>query len=183
MKVSRAVWFLALAASIGCHQHEVWFQAPEGVRTADVKMFGNATLYREVGIEFAQALRKEILRKTNLSLTASQAADAYFAGTVVRYRPSVLREDRFDRVTEFQLKITVDWRFVNARTGKTIKSGTTAWDDEYRLRRGETEVFARQRVLRDLAREVIAESLEPWEPKDAKPEPAAAVNRTAKRSS
>lgn len=152
---------VAVVLCVGCG-YQANFPVPEGVSRIAVKVFKNDTLYRNADFEFTQQLIREINAKTPLKIVDASKADLVVSGRISHYQPHVLREGFEDQVEEYQLTIGVD--VIIERP-----DGTVFWEMKnirrsanYSITRGETQRWAREEAMRELARKVVSLVFERW---------------------
>ena len=96
--------------------------------------------------------------------TMRRDADAVLSGEVTAFGPMVLREDRQDRVTEYQLAMTVRFELKDVRRARVLSARPQVIRRaEYVITRGETQQDAREEVIRELARKVVSIAFESWD--------------------
>lgn len=134
----------------------------EDYSTVAVPIFRNQTFYREIELDLTQALRKEILAKTNLRVTDVGKAQTVVEGDITDFQLRRLREDKKDQVIEFSVLLTVDVQFRKA-SGEVLASleklGRRA---EFQVARGEGIAQARQEAVREMARDIVSLLLNRW---------------------
>ncbi|MDP6356628.1 MAG: LPS assembly lipoprotein LptE [Planctomycetota bacterium] len=153
--------FVALA---GCG-YSSKSRLPEGINTIAVPIFRNQTFRREIELELAQALRKEILAKTDLKLVdlKSNIAHSALEGEIIDFELLRLREDKDDEAVEYRVNLVVDVKFHNLRTGEVIYSvKNLARNAEFLVSKGEGIAKAREEAVRELSREIVSQVLHRW---------------------
>ena len=154
-----ACLWLALA---GCG-YTAKSRLPEDVKTVAVPIFRNQTFYRDLELELAQALRKEVLAKTNARVSSVKNADAILEGEIIDFRLVKLRESLRDEVVEYSVRLTVDVSFKDLKTDENIVSiKELKRRAEFEVNRGQGIKQARQEAVKELAREIVSRTLNRW---------------------
>jgi len=138
---------------------------PEGLSTVAVPVFRNQTFRRDIDLELAQALRKEIRAKTSLKVVdlKDRAAQSVLEGEILDFRLAKLKEDRQDQVIEYRVSLIADVTLRDLRTDKVIYSvEELSRRAEFLVSRGEAIGTARQEAVRELAREIVSHVLNRW---------------------
>ncbi len=160
MKKNILICFL-LAALSGCG-YTAGFKMPEGIETIHVKVFENKTFYRGLDFDITQALKREILARTDLKVVREKEADVVFSGTVDKVEEFVLREDINDIPQEMQIKLTIS-AVAKDRAGKVLfQQKKLNRSVSYVIILGEDERLARSRALREVAEELVYRLAEKW---------------------
>jgi hypothetical protein len=98
---------------------------PRQYRTVAVNVFRNQTYERKVNGELTEALVKEIEATTPYKVTAEGSADTVLRGTVRKVALRELSKSRSTGLSEEVLyEVTLDWEWVDQRTGKPITART-----------------------------------------------------------
>jgi hypothetical protein len=94
---------------------------PADISSVAVPIFENETFHREVEFELADALVKEIERRTPYKVTAAARADSILVGTIrsVELRP-LSRSRQTGLGEEVLLSVTVDFRWSDRRTDAVL---------------------------------------------------------------
>jgi len=162
VKRSRLLAVLPALFVAGCG-YTAKARLPEGLSNVAVPIFRNQTFRRDVELELAQALRKEIRAKTHLKVVDAKNAHSVLEGEITDFNLARLREDREDEVIEYQLRLNVDVTFRDLRTDKVIYSvknlGRRA---EFLVSKGEAIQKAREEAVRELAREIVSQVVNRW---------------------
>ncbi len=89
-------------------------------RTIQVPIFQNKTYYHGVETELTEAIVKEIQNKTPWIIDPSPAADTTLTGTITNIQLRRTATDPSGYVQEYGYVITVDFEWVDNRTGNAI---------------------------------------------------------------
>lgn len=139
---------------------------PKQYRTVAVVLFKNETYDRPLNGELTEALIKEIQSVTPYRISSDARADTVLRGTV---RKRTLRELSKSRGTglseEVLYEVTVDWEWVDQRTGKPIVArngfvGSTVFVPS-RPSSEPTEI-GRFAVVQNLATDIVANFQATW---------------------
>ena len=154
------VAFALLAASsllaAGCGYSTQALVDPQ-YKTIAVPIFKNETRYRKFEFELTRAVIDEIEKKTHLKVVNSrETADTILYGNLMEYRliPTVETED--DVVTQYRLIVTLDLKWIDRKTGKTIFADPVFSENAYAaLEAGQTLRDARREAFSEVAEKVI----------------------------
>ena len=128
-----------------------------------VDIFKNQTRYRDFEFSLANAIKNEIVQKTDMTLASHDNAETLLTGSIQSYDQYVVTEMSQDVVREIQVKITLSYEWRDLRTGKVIQKreglSRTA-DAKFPL--GETRDSAAAKVLTDVAEDVINDLEREW---------------------
>lgn len=101
--------------------YEVKSRFPRQYRTVAVNVFRNQSYERKLNGELTEALVKEIESATPYKVTAEGRADTVLRGTIRKVNLRELSKSRSTGLSEEVLyEVTVDWEWVDQRTGKPI---------------------------------------------------------------
>ncbi len=135
---------------------------PEDISSVAVPIFQNQTFYRDIDLELTQALRKEVLAKTNLHITDTKRAQVILDGDITDFRLVRLREDKEDEVIEFSVRLQADLE-LRRRNGEVIYSKKNLTRRaEFQVSLGEGLQQARAEAVREMAREIVSQVLNRW---------------------
>lgn len=164
MRFRRTVPAYAALLLAGCG-YTAKSRLPEGLSTVAVPVFRNQTFQKDIDLELAQELRKEIRAKTNLKVVdlKDRAAQSVLEGEILDFQLSKLKEDREDEVIEYGVSLIVDVALRDLRTDKVLYSAKKlSRRAEFLVNRGEAIGAARQEAVRELAREIVSHVLNRW---------------------
>ena len=131
-----------------------------GVRSVYVPIFDNHTFRRELEFFLTEAVKNEILYKTNYKIAPKGRADTILNGEIVEFRERVLTEDTDDNVTETRVFVYVNVRWVDRRTGRVLmKRERLVRPTEFVVAKGERLGTATAESFGDLA-ELIVQAME-----------------------
>ncbi|HRQ75999.1 MAG TPA: LptE family protein [Phycisphaerales bacterium] len=117
---------VALACQHGCASDPTQGYAamttfPQTVATIAIPIFENDTFQRDVEFELADALVKEIERRTPYRVATEARADTMLSGRITRTSLQPLSRSRLTGLTEeMLLGITVDFQWIDLRTNVPI---------------------------------------------------------------
>lgn len=139
---------------------------PAGYRTVAVPIFENDTFDRDIEFELADALVKEIEQRTPYKVTASSRADTVLRGRIVEVkRDQISKSRRTGLGEEVILSVTVDFEWVDARSGQVIESrrGFTANSLFVPSQpHSEPQDYAVFAAAQRLAKDIVAEMRADW---------------------
>lgn len=133
------------------------------VRTVYLPIFDNRTFRRGLEFKLTEAIKNELLYKTDLAIVDLDHADTVLTGEIVDVRESVLLEDLHDDIVETSVTVTVDVVWRDRRTDRVIldKRGV-ACAARFVLLRGENVGTATQEAFRDLAEQIVESLQTDW---------------------
>ena len=158
--IQRASLVMVLLLAAGCG-YTAGPLTPKGIRTVYVPIFGNETFQRGLEVELTEAVKREVLIRTNLRLADSaETSDSVLEGSIVDFKERVLARDAADVLLTKRVTVVVNFEWRDSRTNRTLASarGLTRPADMLRVRE-ETVATATQESLRDLA-ELIVRAME-----------------------
>ena len=171
----RVIAPFALLAALACAAcdttpttggYELQSRYSKAYRTVAVTLFKNDTFDRPLNGELTEALVKEVQASTPYHISSESRADTLLRGTV---RTRTLRELSKSRSTglseEMLYEVTVDWEWVDQRTGKVIVarngfSGSALFVPS-RPSSEPTEI-GRLAVVQNLATDIVANMQANW---------------------
>ena len=128
-----------------------------------IPVFGNSTFRRGLEFELTKAVKDEIMSKTNLRIVQKDSADTILYGTIKSVTEGILTQDVTDNIVESRLKINVDIRLEDRRTGRTlIKKSNLKTSAEFIVKRGENINSATAEGIADLAELIVNHLEEKW---------------------
>ena len=152
---------VALAAA-GCG-YKTRFDLPPHLQTFNVEVFRNKTLERNLDFEFTEALTHEIAARTGLRVARPGEADLEIRGEIEAFDRHVLRRKRYDEKMEMRNLLSVNVEMRDMRHNVLFFQGRRIVERaEFSLNLGETPREARDELVRELARRVVALAFEPW---------------------
>lgn len=97
----------------------------DSIRTVAVPIFTNDTFHTGVELTLAEDIIKQIQRQTPWRVTSAENADALLTGTITNVNLRRLSTRRSaGLVQEMAVQITVDFEFVDNRSGRTLTART-----------------------------------------------------------
>ncbi len=118
-----ALSLTALAAIIlaGCGYSQQGLY-PQNVRTVSVPIFDNHSFYQGTEFDLTEALIKEIELRTPYKVTSASNADTILQCVITSVEQARLSRQRIGSVPqELELRIAVDFRWKDLRTGQTLR--------------------------------------------------------------
>ena len=96
---------------------------PTKYRSISVPVFDNATPDRDMGFQLTEALQKRLQQTTPYTVTHDGKADTILRGKVVSVKLSQMSQSVATGLSEeVAYTVTLDWDWVDVRTGKSITS-------------------------------------------------------------
>lgn len=161
--------------------------APD-IRTIRVPIFQNRTFVRGIEFELTEAVIKQIEAKTPWKVVQSGDADTELLGTVIGLPKRIILQNRLNEIREAELTLAVEVIWRDLRTGQvlTCPPGGMApapaaipadplappspppvpivvqRSATYIPELGQSNASARQEVVNDLARQIVAAMEVPW---------------------
>lgn len=135
-------------------------------RSVAVPIFKNRSFMRNVEFDLAEALTNQIPVSTPYAITGEAAADTVLRGTITDVSLSELsRDPRTGLANEMMVKVTVDFAWIDMRTGKPIVArngfSTSALFVPSRPAREPIEL-ARFQAVQQLARDLVDQMQSAW---------------------
>jgi hypothetical protein len=153
----------AVAAAVGGCGYSTESLYTSRYSTIAVDIFKNETRYRDFEFTLANAIKNEIVSKTDLRLARHDDAETVLTGSIKSYEEHVVTETTTDVVRELEVKIVLAFEWRDLKTGQVIHSRAhfekTA-DAKFPL--GETRDTAAAKVLADVAESIINDLEKGW---------------------
>jgi len=157
--------FISLCLLCGCGYTTHVYNLPQDLQTVHVQIMTNKTDQPILEQELRTKLISELQNDGNLTIASYDDADTIIKGQIIGYVRQGLRYDNDEGVQEYRLTITVNFEFINKRTGKVIvsESGFTG-DTDYFLTgsSAKSETTARSEALEDLAHRILNKIITLW---------------------
>ena len=159
---SRFLFLIILVGVGGCgYSHESLL--PANVRSVYVPIFDNRTFRRGLEFDLTEAVKNEILLKTDLTIAPKHKADTILIGEIVDFREHVLVENENDEPTETQVEIIVDLIWKDRRTGRVLRNVKGLRETaEFIVARRETLGTATDESFRYVAERIVEALEEDW---------------------
>lgn len=160
---ARAAVALVAFALTGCAGAGYTFESsyPTDISTVAVEVFRNDTFEPGLEAELAEALTKEVQRTTPWAVTSGERAQTLLTGEIRRVDLLPLAQRRGTGLTqEIAYRITVDFRFEDARSGapRVVRRNFTGQETFAPARgAGERIEVGRSHAVHRLAHEIVAE--------------------------
>ena len=154
---------LLLFTGCGYSQREPF---PERYASVAVPIFENASFERGVEFDLAEALTKELRSRTPYTVRRSNIADTVIEGEISRIDRDMLSRREVGGVPqEIEVTVTIDFTWVDARTGETIleRRGFEAVGRHIPTAPvGEPFEVAQREAVERLARDVVTAMRSDW---------------------
>ncbi len=136
------------------------------ISTVHVPMFKNPTFHRGLEVELTDAIIKEIQQSTPWKVTSDAVAETSLGGTITDVSMRRLSANRDSGLAqELAVSITVDFDWIDARTGKTLASRRSFSASETFVPShpvGERLEVGEHAAIQQLARDIVAELRSGW---------------------
>lgn len=136
-----------------------------GLRTIAIENLGNKTYEPGLEVLLTQDVRREFIFDGTLKVLRKTQADLLLSGAVVSYTLEPLSYTQDDKAESYWLKIRAKLTLKNLRTDKLIWQDKIIEGDARYLLVGSlagTEGQARSKALKDLAREIVRQTIDIW---------------------
>lgn len=141
---------------------------PQHIKNIAISPFANKTIHYGMEEKLTNAATNEFLRDGRLNIAKEQQADAVLSGEITQYVLEPVSYDEQDVIQQYKLWITIDLVF------KDLTTKTVLW--EHQGMKGsvnyfvsssagelvETEDEAQDRLVDDLAIDIIRRTIEGW---------------------
>ena len=137
---------------------------PPQVESVYVPVFESESNRRGIEFLLTEAVQREIRTRSRMRLAKPPFAQTRLTGRIIELRKSVVGETRFDDARELQLRLAVEMKWQDLRTGQILASQRIALPPEIRQVEATSE-FAPEvghslatgvdRVVRDLATRIV----------------------------
>jgi len=169
--------FIVLVPTLAGCGYNSGFLIPADIKSVNVQVASNTTFWREAvkedNIDTAMArsqprparpmvvtltekVKNEIARRTPLRLKRKEEADSLLITTITRVRNRVLERDGKDNMTVGQAEITVDFQWIDRRTGRVLASrGGISRPTSYHLLQDESFTSAARTSFDYIAEQIV----------------------------
>lgn len=133
------------------------------VRSIYIPVFDNDTFRRGFEFDLTKAVQDQIMLRTRLHIVNKDEADSVLIGKITNVDENVLIEEKRDRIVESRVTISVEIRWVDKRTGRTIlERKNIKRPAEFIVRRSETVSSASEEVFVLVAQGIVEAMEEDW---------------------
>ncbi len=136
-----------------------------GLRTIAIENLGNKTYQPGLEVLLTQAVRSEFIFDGTLKVVKKAQADLLLSGAVVDYTLKPLSYTQEDKAEGYWLRIRAKLTLKNLKTDKVVwQDRIIEGDARYLLvsSLASTEAQARGKALKDLAREIVRQTIDVW---------------------
>lgn len=152
--------------SIGCAKYHLGNQYlyRSDIRTVHVMMFETDSNRRYLGQRLTEAVIKNVELNTPLTITDPQIADSFIRGRLTSVKKRVAGENINDEPRTLQIAwvVEVDWVDRAGVPLMQLQSVEFKRDAEFIPEGGQSMATAQQRVIEQVARDVISQMQMPW---------------------
>lgn len=138
----------------------------DSVTSVAVPIFQNQTFDQGVGAELAEAVTKEIQRRTKWVVTSPDRADRVLDATIIKSTQSLLAVDRETGLgQQLAVVITIDFQFSDAHTGEVLFARRNFSASDFyvpSIQAGERRAVGRHGAIDRLAKDIVAELQAAW---------------------
>lgn len=154
---------LLLCISLGSCGYSSKSLLRSNVRSIYIPVFDNNTFRRGFEFDLTKAVQDQILLRTGLHIIDKDDADSILFGKITSVDENVLIEDRRDNIVESRASISIEIRWVDKRTGRTIlERKNIRRPAEFIVRRSETLSSASDEAFVRVAQGIVEAMEEDW---------------------
>ena len=155
-----------LVTSVGCAGYHLGNQYlyRSDIRTVHVAMFDSQSHRRFLGQRFTEAITKQIITSTPLTITEPAIANSVITGRLVRESKSVTGETVTDEARSLDVANRIEFTWVD-RAGTPLMPRQTVridFDAELIAEGGQSLTTTQQENIDRIAREVVGQMETPW---------------------
>lgn len=155
-----------LVTSVGCAGYHLGNQYlyRSDIRTVHVAMFDSQSHRRFLGQRFTEAITKQIITSTPLTITEPAIANSVITGRLVRESKSVTGETVTDEARSLDVANRIEFTWVD-RAGTPLMPRQTVridFDAELIPEGGQSLTTTQQEIIDRIAREVVGQMETPW---------------------
>ncbi|MCF6156742.1 MAG: hypothetical protein E3K36_16235 [Candidatus Brocadia sp.] len=133
------------------------------VRSIYIPIFDNNTFRRGYEFDLTKAVRDQLLLRTRLNIVDKDEADSILFGRITGVDENVLIEDREDNIVESRVTVSIEIRWVDKRTGRTIvERRNIKRPTEFIVRRSETLTSSGNEAFVKVAQSIVDAMEEDW---------------------
>ncbi len=162
-KIISSLFPLLLFLLAGCYSPRPFLG--DGLRTIALEGLENKTYEHGLGVLVTEALRDEFIFDGTLKVMEEAQADLLLSGAVIYYTLETLFYGRDGRAKGYRLRIRTKLTLRNLKTEEIVWQDRVIEGDARYLLAGPlagTEAQARDEALKDLAREVLCQTIDLW---------------------
>lgn len=158
--------FIFLSQNVGCSRYHTGnqFLYRCDIRTVHVMMFESDSYRRFLGQRLTEAVIKEVEVNTPMTITDPQIADSFIRGKLIRDSKTVVGENAYDEPRSLLVGWLVEVDWVD-RAGVALMERQLVrihQDAVFIPEGGQTMATAQQRVVEQIARDVVSQMQTPW---------------------
>ena len=169
----RFVLWLPLCAALclvapGCRTSTRSSGLPGHIRTVEVEMFSNKTMYKDLEGRLTRQIIDRLNADANIKVV-SRGGDAVITGEITRVSRRTLRETTTDEPATVQLIIHATYSFYDEHERRYIKDEVAVVSNRssstaglYEAVRGESVAAAEEGAMRALAQEIVWGTVAAW---------------------
>ena len=155
-----------LVNSVGCAGYHLGNQYlyRSDIRTVHVAMFESQSHRKFLGQQLTEAITKQILTSTPLTITEPALANSVITGRLIRESKSVTGETVTDEARSLDVANRIEFTWVD-RVGTPLMSRQTVridFDAELIPEGGQSRTTTQQEIIDRIAREVVGQMETPW---------------------
>ncbi len=157
---------MVASANVGCRGYHLGNQYlyRSDIRTVHVAMLESESYRRFSGQRLTEAITKQIIATTPLTITEPALADSFITGRLIRESKSVTGETLTDEARSLDIAQRVEVSWVD-RAGTPLMPRQTVrldFDAELIPEGGQSLVTTQQEIIDRIAREVVGQMEMPW---------------------
>ena len=164
----KTVSVLMLILSIaGCY-YTFTPNLPPGIKSVAIPIFENDTLHYGLETTLTSQVIDEFIKDGNLAVKGASKADSILHGRIINYVQEAAAYDVSESVSRYRISITVNVSFEDRTSGEilwqegSLSRSVTYYAIATSAGRGETEAEATERLMEDIAQEIVRRTIEGW---------------------
>ena len=163
LPVLAASLFVNCVGCAGYHMGNQYLYRSD-IRTVHVAMFESNSNRKFLGQRLTEAITKQIITSTPLTITEPALANSFITGRLLRESKSVTGETSTDEARSLDVANRVEFTWVD-RVGTPLMQRQTVrldFDAELIPEGGQSLVTTQQEIIDRIAREVVGQMETPW---------------------
>ncbi len=161
-----AMWICLAASSMGCRGYHLGnqFLYRSDIRSVHVAMIESQSDRKFLGQRLTEAITKQIISSTPLTITEPSLADSFITGRLIRETKTVTGETVTDEARSLDVANRVEVTWLD-RAGTPLMQRRTVrldFDAELIPEGGQSLATTEQEIIDRIAREVVGQMEMPW---------------------
>lgn len=154
---------IQLTGCLGYHPGNQYLYRSD-IRSVHVAIIESNSNRQFLGQRLTEAITREVMLNTPLTITEPELADSFITGRLVRDRKNIMGETRSDepRTIEVAWRVEISWTDRGGVPLMQTESAIVDFDSDFIPEGGQSMATAQQKVVERVAREIVGKMEMPW---------------------